>query len=74
MQLIKKYWWVFLIVFLIILFFALPKQPTTSKGNCKKISKGEWDRKKKEIYERNGGNWGIAHANLLDEGYCEHLD
>lgn len=67
----KKYWWVIAIVIVVIVFLLIT-QYSSKEENCKKISWDEWIRRK-TAYKEQFGSWDLAHAKMLDAGYCEQL-
>ncbi len=78
MKLLKKYWWVALIVVFIIIIVLNNQNKDSSTdeksaSGCKEIDWDAWRLKKQAIYNSNGGDWAKAHAQMLADGYCEHV-
>lgn len=40
-------------------------------NSCEPISKMSWQNKKTWYWQRNGNDWGLAHDQMLKEGFCE---
>ncbi|BDS10095.1 hypothetical protein [Aureispira anguillae] len=82
MKAIQKYWWVLALVLVLLFLLLVSKASNDKKGTkgaknsndqgCKEISWADFKGKKQYYYNENGGNWTLAHAQVLDEGYCEH--
>lgn len=66
---LKKYWWVFALLVIAVFAFARYNQAQ----QCRMVSKPEWDRLKKDLFNQSG-DWEQAHMQMLANGYCEQLE